>query len=59
VRLEGLAYPGGICVSARVQEDAAGKLDFTFEDTGEQVLKNIARPVRVYRVRRERIVGRR
>ena len=34
-RLEGLAEPGGICVSARVQEDAAGKLDLTFEDLGE------------------------
>jgi adenylate cyclase len=50
-RLEGLAEPGGICVSARVQEDAAGKLDLTFEDLGEQSLKNITRPVRVYRVR--------
>ena len=49
-RLEGLAEPGGICVSARVQEDAAGKLDFAFEDMGEQALKNIARPVRAYRV---------
>src|SRR5262249_51731112 len=50
-RLEGLAEPGGICVSARVQEDAAGRLDLAFEDLGEQQLKNIARPVRVYRVR--------
>src|SRR5262245_28454578 len=50
-RLEALADPGGICVSARVQEDVAGKLDLTFEDLGEQTLKNIARPVRVYRVR--------
>ena len=50
-RLEGLADPGGICVSARVQEDAAGRLDLTFEDMGEQALKNIARSVRVYRVR--------
>jgi adenylate cyclase len=49
-RLEGLAEPGGICVSARVQEDAAGKLDLVFEDLGEQQLKNIARPVHVYRV---------
>jgi adenylate cyclase len=47
-RLEGLAEPGGICVSARVQEDAAGKLDLAFEDIGEQQLKNIARPVRVF-----------
>src|SRR6202790_1941836 len=50
-RLEALAEPGGICVSARVQEDAAGRLDLNFEDIGEQALKNIARPVRAYRVR--------
>jgi adenylate cyclase len=50
-RLEGLADPGGICVSARVQEDAAGRLDLTFDDLGEQSLKNITRSVRVYRVR--------
>src|SRR5262249_55676418 len=49
-RLEALAEPGGICVSARVQEDAAGKLDLDFEDMGERQLKNIARAVRVYRV---------
>ena len=49
-RLEALAEPGGICVSARVQEDAAGKLDLAFDDIGEQQLKNIARPVRAYRV---------
>jgi adenylate cyclase len=49
-RLEGLADPGGICVSARVQEDAAGKLDLAFTDIGDQALKNITRPVRVYRV---------
>jgi adenylate cyclase len=50
-RLEGIAEPGGVCVSGRVQEDAAGRLDLDFEDIGEQALKNIARPVRVYRVR--------
>ena len=50
-RLEGLAEPGGICVSGRVQEDARGKLDIAFEDAGEQQLKNIARPVRIYRVK--------
>jgi adenylate cyclase len=48
-RLEGLAEPAGICVSARVQEDAAGRLDLAFEDLGEQTLKNIARVVRAYR----------
>ena len=50
-RLEAFAEPGGICVSGRVQEDARGKLDIAFEDTGEQQFKNIAWPVRVYRVR--------
>jgi adenylate cyclase len=55
-RLEGLAEPGGICVSARVQEDAAGRLDLAFEDMGEQALRNIARPVRAYRVAMERCV---
>jgi adenylate cyclase len=50
-RLESLAEPGGICVSGRVQEDVQDKLDVAFEDMGEQQLKNIARPVRVYRVR--------
>jgi TolB-like protein len=49
-RLEALAEPGSICVSARVQEDAAGKLDLTFRDLGEQQLKNITRPVRAYAV---------
>jgi TolB-like protein len=50
-RLEALAERGGICVSGRVQEDVHGRLDIAFEDTGEQQLKNIARPVRVYRLR--------
>ncbi len=49
-RLEGLAEPGGICVSARAQEDAAGRLDVAFQDLGEQQLKNIGRPIRVFRV---------
>ena len=53
-RLEALAEVGGICVSSRVQEDVHGSLDrlgITFEDAGQHQLKNIARPVRVYRVR--------
>jgi adenylate cyclase len=50
-RLEGLADPGTICVSARVQEDTVGKLEVAFDDLGEQRLKNIARPIRVYRIR--------
>ena len=49
-RLEGLAEPGGICVSARVREDAAGKIELAFRDMGEQQLKNIARPVRAYAI---------
>jgi len=48
-RLEGLADPGGICVSGRVHADVAGKLDVGFEDLGEQRVKNISRPVRVFR----------
>jgi adenylate cyclase len=49
-RLEGLAEPGGICVSRVVRDQVRDKLDLAFEDLGEQSLKNIARPVRVYRV---------
>src|SRR5205085_12215982 len=49
-RLESIAEPGGICVSARVQEDAAGKLDLVFRDLGERVLKNISRPIRAYQI---------
>jgi adenylate cyclase len=49
-RLEALAEPGGICVSARVQEDAAGKIALEAQDLGDQSLKNISRPVRAYRV---------
>jgi len=49
--LEALAEPGGICVSGRVQEDVHGSIEIGFEDIGEQQLKNIARLVRVYRVR--------
>jgi adenylate cyclase len=50
-RLEALCEPGGICVSDRVREDTQDKLNVAFEDSGEQQLKNIARPVRVYQVR--------
>ena len=49
-RLEGIAEPGGICVSGIVHDQVRDKLDLTFEDMGETALKNIARPVRVYRV---------
>ncbi len=50
-RLEGLAEGGGICVSGMVHNAVAGKLDCAFDDLGEQQVKNIAQPVRVYRVR--------
>ena len=50
-RLEGLAEPGSICVSGRVHADALGKVDVAFDDLGEQSLKNIARPLRVFAVR--------
>jgi TolB-like protein/Flp pilus assembly protein TadD len=49
-RLEPLAERGGICISGRVREDAAGKLDLAFVDLGDQQLKNIARPIRVYAI---------
>ena len=49
-RLEGIAEPGGICISGIVYDQVQGRLDCTFEDIGEQSLKNIARAVRVYRV---------
>jgi TolB-like protein/class 3 adenylate cyclase/cytochrome c-type biogenesis protein CcmH/NrfG len=51
VRLEGIAEPGGICVSARVQEYIRGQVETLFEDVGEQRLKNIARPVRAYAIK--------
>ncbi len=50
-RLEPLAEPGGICISARVCEDAAGKLALEVDDLGTPELKNITQPVRVFRVR--------
>ncbi len=49
-RLEGLAEPGGICISETVYEHTRNKLDVRFEDLGEQELKNIAEPLRVYRI---------
>jgi adenylate cyclase len=49
-RLEGIAEPGGICISASAYEQVQGKVSAEFLDVGEQQLKNIARSVRVYRV---------
>jgi adenylate cyclase len=50
-RLEGIAEPGGICASRVVRDQVRDKLDLVFDDMGEQTLKNIARPLRVYGVR--------
>ena len=50
-RLEGIAESGGICISEDAFRHVQGKVDAEFADIGEQSLKNIARPVRVYRVR--------
>ena len=49
-RLEALAEPGGICVSRAVRDQVRDKLAFGFEDLGDREVKNIARPVRSYRV---------
>ena len=57
-RLEALAEPGGIMVSASLYEQVRGKLDTGFLDRGEQQLKNIPRPVRTYQVRLGPALGR-
>jgi adenylate cyclase len=49
-RLQSLSEPGGICVSGSVHDQIEGKLPLTFKFMGEQTVKNIAKPVRVYRV---------
>jgi adenylate cyclase len=49
-RLEGLAEPGGICISGTVYDQIENKLAFSYEYLGEQTVKNIAKPVRVYRL---------
>jgi adenylate cyclase len=49
-RLQELAVSGGICVSAAVRDQVGDRLDVLFEDMGEHILKNIMRPIRLYRV---------
>src|SRR5262249_8745242 len=49
-RLEGIAEPGGICISASTYDQVRGKVNVEFADLGEQTLKNIARPIRAYAV---------
>src|SRR4030095_9809311 len=56
-RLENLADPGGICISRRVHEGISRKIKLAFVDLGEQQLKNIAEPVRVYRVSGEELAA--
>jgi adenylate cyclase len=56
-RLEALAEPGGICVNRAVRDQVRDKVDLAFEDLGEQQVKNIARPVRAYRVVIDAAVG--
>jgi adenylate cyclase len=50
-RLEALAEPGGIGISGKIHEEVRGKLALVVEDMGEQTIKNIARPVRAFRLR--------
>src|SRR5438105_7458475 len=50
-RLEAIAEPGGICISGKVYDEINGRVALAYQDIGEQQLKNIARPVRAYRVR--------
>ena len=54
-RLEALTEPGGICISRTVRDHIRDKLPYPFEDRGEQSVKNIARPVRVYELRPEAV----
>jgi TolB-like protein/Flp pilus assembly protein TadD len=56
-RLEALAEPGGICVSGTVRDHIGDRLPYAFEDMGEQSVKNIARPVRVFALRPEGITS--
>src|SRR5258705_816755 len=56
-RLEGMAEPGGICISASAYDQVRGKVAVEFVDLGEQSLKNIARPVRAYAVVRDGLGG--
>src|SRR5436190_7159406 len=49
-RLEGLAEPGGVCISETAYRHVGQKLPFAYQELGEQQVKNVAQPVRVYRV---------
>lgn len=56
-RLEGLAEPGGICISRGVRDHIRHKVPYGFEDLGEQTVKNIAQPIRVFRLLPEAPAG--
>ena len=55
-RLEGITEAGGICLSSKVYEEINGRIDLACQDIGEQQFKNIARPVRAYRLDRKSVV---
>jgi len=57
VRLEGLAAPCGICISGTVRDHIGDRLPYAFDDMGEQSVKNIARPVRIYALRPGGVAG--
>jgi TolB-like protein/class 3 adenylate cyclase/Tfp pilus assembly protein PilF len=57
VRLQAMAEPGGICVSGAVHDQVGNKLPLAFEDLGPSELKNIAKPVQVFRVRTDHAIG--
>ena len=50
-RLEGICEPGGICISGKVYDEIKGRFEIQYDNLGEQSLKNIAEPVRTYRIR--------
>jgi adenylate cyclase len=54
-RLEAISEPGGICISSKVYEEVSGRIDLAYQDIGEQHFKNIARPVRAYRLHLDHI----
>jgi adenylate cyclase len=56
-RLEGIAEPGGICISDDTHRQVRGKIDVDFEDGGDQQLKNIKQPVRVFRLKLNKVLS--
>ncbi len=56
-RLEALAEPGGICISGGVYDQVRNRIDATYEDLGEQKVKNVSAPVRVYAIQLDRIAA--